>query len=201
METFVLDPRQWRIARVFSTNPLVRRTDRIEALAVVLAVMISLLALPVAAVAATTVYQAQHRMYAEQARARHPVTVTTIEIPKATDGAAARAARATGSAAVPAGGGFVPMGGTARTVDPGQIWVDDHGNRVSPPTPLSRAQFDAVSVAVSIAAGSIVVTTWLVAATRRRLDRVRDTQWNRELGHIFDGEDGRANGPGYGRAP
>ena len=34
METFALDPRQWRITCVVTTNPLARSTDRTESLAV-----------------------------------------------------------------------------------------------------------------------------------------------------------------------
>lgn len=31
MDTFTLDPRCWRIGRIFGRNPLIRRADRIEA--------------------------------------------------------------------------------------------------------------------------------------------------------------------------
>ena len=50
METFVLDPRCWRIGRIFGRNPLLRRTDRIEALVTLVALVVSLVAIPVAGV-------------------------------------------------------------------------------------------------------------------------------------------------------
>ncbi|WP_374022549.1 hypothetical protein [Mycobacterium sp. HNNTM2301] len=37
MDTFTFNPRRWRLARVFDRNPLLRRSDRIEALVVLVA--------------------------------------------------------------------------------------------------------------------------------------------------------------------
>ena len=183
METFALDPRQWRIARVFSTNPLVRRTDRVEALALLTAMVVSLIAIPVAAVVATTVYEAHRQMYADEARARHPVAAATATRPAPDAGRVV----------------FVLRSQPPRTADAEQIWVDDNGNRVPAPTPLSRAQFDAASVMVAVGAGAFGLTTALVTATRWRLDRVRALQSDRELGSLLDDGGGRTNDTGYGR--
>ena len=46
METFTLDPRCWRVARIFARNPLVRRADRIEAAVMLVAIVASLVAIP-----------------------------------------------------------------------------------------------------------------------------------------------------------
>ncbi len=199
MEPVDLDPRPWRMVRVFSANPLVRYTDRIEALAVMLALVTSLVAVPVAAVVATTVYEARHQVYAEQARERHPLAAATA-LPQTTNGGQAGGPRTSGAPAEAAGGAGFSSTSSAATDALDQIWVDDTGNRVPPPTPLSRAQYDAVSVAVSIIAGAVVMTTALVRATRWRLDRARNAQWDRELANIVD-EDDHTNGPGYGRTP
>lgn len=51
METFMLDPRCWRVARVFGRNPLLRRADRTEAVVVLIALAVSLVAIPIAGVA------------------------------------------------------------------------------------------------------------------------------------------------------
>lgn len=56
METFTLDPRCWRITRVFGRNPLLRRTDRVEALIMVVALAVSLIAVPVAGVVGAVTY-------------------------------------------------------------------------------------------------------------------------------------------------
>jgi len=196
METFVLDARQWRIARIVSSNPLVRLGDRVEALAVMFAVVVSLIAVPVAAVVATTVYQSHRDGYVTQARTRHPVAVAATATAGPTD-----AGRVTGFAAESGGrASFVLDGAPAKIAEPDRMWVDDNGDRVSAPTPPSRAQFDALGVAVSIVAGVIVAMTSLVAATRWRLDRVRMSGWDRELEGLLD-EGGRADDSGYGRMP
>lgn len=71
METFSLDPPRWRVGLLFSRNPLLRRSDRLEVIGIVFAVAISLLALPVVAAKGTDVYQAHRMFYAERARSRH----------------------------------------------------------------------------------------------------------------------------------
>ena len=45
-----IDPRCWRIGRIFGRNPLLRRADRIEALVMLVALVASLIAIPVAGV-------------------------------------------------------------------------------------------------------------------------------------------------------
>ena len=193
METFTLDPCRWRISRVFSTNPLVRRTDRVEAIALLFALTVSLIAIPVAAAVATTVYEAHHQMYAQQARTRHLVTEPTA-ISLVADGGRGDDVAA-GDRMI-----FALRSQPAPAAGPDQIWVDDAGNRVPAPTPLSHAQFDAVSVAVAVVGAATVFPAVLVAATRRRLDSARAAQWDRELSCVLDDEGGRTNGTGPGRA-
>ena len=48
MHTFIFDPRRWWVAPAVSRNPLVRRIDRVEPLAIMLAIVVSLLVIPVA---------------------------------------------------------------------------------------------------------------------------------------------------------
>ena len=68
MQTFSLDPRRWPVGLLFSRSPLVRRSDRLEVLAIAFALAISLLALPIVAAIATDVHQAHRGIYAEQAQ-------------------------------------------------------------------------------------------------------------------------------------
>jgi hypothetical protein len=70
--TFTLDPRCWWIVRSFGRNPLIRLTDRVEALVVMFAIIVSLVAAPVAGAVGTAVYGARHQLYAEEAQTRHP---------------------------------------------------------------------------------------------------------------------------------
>ena len=77
MQTFSLDPRRWPVGFLFSRSPLVRRSDRLEVLAIAFALAISLLALPIVATIATDVHQAHRGIYAEQSRTRHRAWIPT----------------------------------------------------------------------------------------------------------------------------
>ena len=85
MDTFTLDPRCWRIGRIFGRNPLIRRADRIEALVTLVALIVSLVVIPVAGVAAMLVYDVRDSRYAQEAHERHTVVATVLETE--TDGA------------------------------------------------------------------------------------------------------------------
>ncbi|MCV7379188.1 hypothetical protein BST11_15490 [Mycobacterium alsense] len=192
METFTLDPRRWRIARVFGRNPLLRRTDRIEAAVVLLAFAASLIAVPVAGVVGATVYAGRAHLYAQEAHERHHVTGTVT--------GARRADPATSVAQVrwPA-----PVGdrtGTLRLdqpVSPGEnieLWVDNDGNPSPAPTPAWHAVADgaAAAGAVSLIVGAGLASA--VAGARSRLDRARDALWEREIRCLAD-DGGRTNRP------
>ena len=58
--------RAGRSAALLGGNPLVRTTDRVEALVMVLTVVVSLLAVPIAAAAGTAVHDSRRLVYAEQ---------------------------------------------------------------------------------------------------------------------------------------
>jgi hypothetical protein len=76
MYTSTLGLPRWPIVQVFGRNPLVRTSDRVEALVLVLAVVESLLAVPIGAPIGTAVHDSIRHLYAEQAQSRHPVTAT-----------------------------------------------------------------------------------------------------------------------------
>lgn len=71
MLSFTLDPRRWWLACAFSRNPLVRGTDRVEALVIVLVSVVCLLAAPVAGAVGTAVYDARRQQYAAEVRTDH----------------------------------------------------------------------------------------------------------------------------------
>jgi hypothetical protein len=85
MDTLPLDPRCWWIGRIFGRNPLLRRTDRIEASVTLVALIVSLLVIPVAGVEGGAVYGMRHSRYAHEAQERHTVVATVLETE--TDGA------------------------------------------------------------------------------------------------------------------
>ena len=73
MDTFTVRLPRWRSMRLFGRNPLIRAGDRVEALVVVFAVVVVLLAAPIAAAVGTAVYDSRSHLYAAQAQ--NPRTV------------------------------------------------------------------------------------------------------------------------------
>lgn len=191
METFMLDPRCWRIAWIVGRNPLLRRTDRIEALVLLVALAASLIAISAAEVAGALVFDARHRQYTAEAQARHPVVATVISaLPSPQSEAIVvhlRWPAATGERT----GSFQH----ATALGAGQhieIWVDPDGNRVRPPTPSWHAAVDAVATTLVIVLAYGVAMASAVGSVRSRLDRARDAAWEREIRCLQD-DGGRTN--------
>ena len=128
--------------RLFGRNPLTRTTDRVEALILVFAVAMSLIAVPIGAAVGTAVHDSRSRLYAEQVQTRRPVTATVtgeshprrnLESPAVTVPARwfAAGAERTGDVTAPL---------TAKIGDGIEIWVDDHGLPVARPLAPARAE-------------------------------------------------------------
>ena len=79
MDTFTLSLGRCWIIRALGRNPLVRFSDRVEAVVLVLVFATALVVTPVAGAIGTAVYEARARLYAEQAQTRHTVAATAIE--------------------------------------------------------------------------------------------------------------------------
>ncbi|MCA4727285.1 Rv1733c family protein [Mycolicibacterium fortuitum] len=196
MQTFTLNPGRCRTVRAFGRNPLVRASDRIEAITLVLAIAIILIAIPVAGTLGTAVYDAQRRAYTGQIQTRHQVTATVIDgsghtaWPDSTNDAFVRAEWSADG---------VPHTSTLswdRDVKAGdriQIWTDEHGNRVDPLPSSSDAGTQAVLTAVEfwlcvvVGAGAAYALVWW------RLGSNREAKWDRELRALINGGGGRAN--------
>jgi hypothetical protein len=196
METFTLDPGRWGIARIFGRNPLLRRADRIEALVMLVALVVSLLAIPVAGVAAAINYGARDRLYAQEARERHAVIATVTDT--GIDGSGTTAVSGTyvvqSRWPVAAGErtGSLELTTAAKVGDRTEIWVDKDGNPAARPTPTWQAVGDAVATAMATLLLVGVGMTSLVAGVRSRLDRSRDAQWEREI-RCLQEDGGRTN--------
>src|SRR4026209_844330 len=85
LETFTVRLPRWSIFGLFRRNPLLRASDRIEALVMALAVMVSLLAVPVAAAVGTAVHDSRRHVYAQPHHTRHLVTATITDDTDAPD--------------------------------------------------------------------------------------------------------------------
>ena len=79
MDTFfVARMPKWSIV-LFGRNSLVRNSDWVEALVLVLTVFVSLLAVPIACAVGTAVHDSHQQLYAEQAQSHHNVTATVTD--------------------------------------------------------------------------------------------------------------------------
>jgi len=190
METFTLDPRCWRIGRIFGRNPLIRRADRIEALVTLVALIVSLVAIPVAGVAAMLVYDVHDSRYAREAHERRTVLATVLETD--TDGAGLIVVQARWPVAAGERAGPLRLTTEAKVAEHIEIWVDKDGNSVAPPTPTWHAVGDAYGIALAILMFVGVTMTSFVTGVRSRLDRARVAQWDREI-RCLQEDGGRTN--------
>jgi beta-lactamase regulating signal transducer with metallopeptidase domain len=192
MDTFTLRLPRWPILlRLLGRDPLVRTTDRIEALVFVLAVVVSLLAAPISAAVGTAVYDSSRHIYAEQAHTRHTVTATVTDVPASQ---ILRSGTTTVSARWIAGGaahtGAVKTQSTTKTGDTIEIWVDNTGAQVPAPTPTSRAAAEAAMGALVMWICVAAIAATLFTATRAVCDRIRFTQWQHDLDNLVGNDDG-----------
>jgi hypothetical protein len=190
METFTLDPRCWRIGYIFGRNPLIRRADRIEALVTLAALVVSLLAIPIAGVVAAAVYSAHESSYAQEAHERHTVMATVIH--KGIENSGMTVVDARWPAATGEHTGPLELTTAVSVGERVQIWVDKDGNQVDPPTPTWHAVGDAYGPALAILLSVGVGITSVLSFVRSRLDRARDADWERQL-RCLEEDGGRRN--------
>jgi hypothetical protein len=197
MQAFTFGPARWRTVRAFGRSPLVRTSDRIEAMVVVLAVALSLVAAPFACAIGTNVHEAGSRVYAEEAHTRHILTaIVTLTEDSAATGrpyAVIRTVHARWRAEGIERTDAFKWDRAVKAGDEIGIWVDTHGNRVSPLPPPWRAAVDGACAAVTIWLGVVAAAAALVALVRWRLDRLHDAGWEREIRSLADNDGGRTN--------
>lgn len=181
MDTFTVHVSRPLFVRLFGGNPLVRASDRVEALVLVLAVVMLVLAAPIAAAVGIAVHSSRSHLYVEQAQNRHMVTATVIgdsdahrNLFRPTVTAPARwfAAGIEHTGAVTA----------QRTLKPGDsidIWVGPDGSRVGPP--MSTAVDEAVATALAIWLSVVIAAAALFAASRAALIRKCRTRWQHDV--------------------
>jgi hypothetical protein len=193
MRTFGLHRRSWWVVRGLGPNPLLRRTDRIEALVIVIAVVVAVAVIPVATTVGAAVYGSRAQLYNQEAQTRHSVAATVIQSDAGTSRphSTTHAVRATWRAGSDERTGWFMTDDAVKVGDHLQIWVSNDGERVASPTPTSQADIDAVGVGAGMWCAVAFALTALVALTRSPLNRIRYAQWERELKSLADG--GRPN--------
>ena len=189
MQTFVIRPMTWPVLRIFSRNPLIRASDRIESGIIALAVLFVVIAAAGAGVMGTLIHDARAQEYHEQAQTRHAVVATAIDDGRPT--IASATIPFTVHARWKANGiDRVELIGWNRTVKAGdslQLWVDDQGRPAAPPRPVERAGTDAVLAAVVGWMIAALAAAEAVGAVRAHLRRTRDAHWDNGIRSLVDG--------------
>lgn len=167
--------------KVWGANPLVRRSDRVEAAVLFVAVLVTALAAPVAGALGTATHDARSAVYAEAARTRHQVTATAVDEGSAIiqPGTVSFVATATWDDARGPHREVIPWPDKASVGERQAIWVDQTGRRTEPPPPPSRAGSDALAVALSLWFVAATSSAGVVALLRSRLTARRYAEWDR----------------------
>lgn len=183
MESFVIRPMTWPVLRLFSRNPLMRISDRIEAAVVTLAGLLVVIAAACAGVIGTMIHDTETQNYLEQARTRHAVVATAVDDSKlaASPETTASTVHARWQLNGVVHADALGWDYTVKAGDPLQIWVDSDGNRVDQPIPVARAAMDALTAAVVGWLIVVLAATQVVSAVRAHANRMRDAQWDREI--------------------
>ena len=162
-------------------------SDRVDRLVLTLAVLVTLLAVPVAGGVGVAVYDSNYEMYAKQALSRHVVAATVTE-----DAASPDLRRDSVRVRVEWDRGATRHTDTVRaspTVEAGdviEIWVDDNGSMVSAPTSPTTAALDAAAVAVITWVTVAAVAGFAVSGVRVLNARMRNDARQRAIDTLLE---------------
>jgi multisubunit Na+/H+ antiporter MnhG subunit len=195
MDTFFSGPGRGRFTRLFGRNPLVRRSDRIEALMLILGIALVLVTAPIAGAVGTAVYSSRAAVYEQQVRTRHTVAATVLADSTST------VRPYTVSFDVRArwqdrGVQHETVLGWDRPAKAGErlsIWVNDRGDYTGPPARPERAVSDAIVVGALLWLSVITMVAAAIGLARFRLDRRRHAQWDRGLRGLVGDDGGRTS--------
>jgi len=183
MRTVGLHRTSWWVVRAFGRNPLLRRTDRIEAIVTVVAIIVAVAVIPIAAAVGAAAYGSHSRLYAHEAQTRHTVaaTVTESDVGTSQPHITTHVVRATWRVGGADRTDWFLTDRATKVGDQLRIWVDDAGEIALSPTPISQAGIDAVGAGAGMWCAVALALTTLAAMIRSPLNRLRYAQWEREL--------------------
>lgn len=177
-----------------SHNPLIRRSDRVQARVKNIVVALAIVMLPLSVWFGMATLSSQQSNVAEQQYSRHSVTATTTEDASADSTLVQSDFTTQSSANVDATWSFdgvehsgqvsVTTGSPAGTES--AVWVDNSGNRST--QPITDA--DAVAAALFTGIGSLAAVALLLyglyAAVRFHLDTQREAEWELAIRNFLD---------------
>ena len=193
MQTFTVGgPRRWPFHGL-GRNELLRWSDRVESIAVVIVAVVAILAIPFAVDVGASVHEFEVEEQAVRSASVHQETATVIAAPRDT-----AASQFSSEWSVPvrwdvggvAGYGTVLSEVDARVGDRLPIWLDESGNLTTRPV-AGSAVADAIGVGVVVWLAFGGAGTGLLALLRWWLDVGRFARWERELNSLADDGGGR----------
>jgi hypothetical protein len=188
----------WWVLRACGRNPLVRASDRVELLIIVLGISAVMLAGAFAGALGTAVHDARSRVYITQGQTRHPVTARAIGDSTTVLGVDGNTATRVNVRWQVDGTEYTDSLNMARAVkigDPLRIWVDRNGNLVDAPMPTSQAGVDAFTVAYAAWQTVVLAVAGLIYWGHSRLEHRRDTAWEREIRSLMHRSAGGQHNP------
>lgn len=185
---------RWQL-RALGRNPLVRASDRLEALAVLGVLVIAILAAPFAAHVGDLTYDASMRTVAEQSRDRHAVAATVVV------GSTGMPADFENSSLVRAQWQEGSQLRTEQVVSPTTlevgapltIWLNGSGKVVAAPLSAFDAKVNSVGLTWTVWTAAVACSALVAFLLRKGLDRSRARAWERELRLLAHNDDGWAN--------
>lgn len=185
---------RWHL-HALGSNPLVRASDRLEALTLLAVLATMLFAVPPAAQAGSLMYDVGARTAIEQAQSRHSVDAIVVEgsagLPVDFDNP--NYIRAQWHEGVQERTEQVITPATLKAGDPVKIWLDSAGRVVAAPQTTDDAKLSAMVAATTVWVAIVACVALMAFFIRRALDRSRDRGWDRELHLLAHNDDGWAN--------
>jgi hypothetical protein len=172
----------------------VRASDRLELLIVALGILVVVVAAACAGAFGTAVHDARSRVYVEQAHSRHTVVAEAIDDSTVAVGVHDNMTTRVNVRWQVNGIEHLDTVDPERTVKTGdliRIWVDRDGYHADAPTPTSQAGVDAVLVAYGAWQTVALAAACLIRWARSRLDRRRDSAWERDIRCLIRDNGGR----------
>ncbi|AKS33852.1 hypothetical protein [Mycolicibacterium goodii] len=189
METFTLGIGEWLGSVVWSRNPLVRVSDRIEGVLRLAAVVLCVLALPLAASIGTSVHDTREQACTRRAEGMRQVSAVATErgsVEISEGHARPYRAEATWTVDGQQHRGRLEWAILPDVGDEQSIWVDTSGSAAAPPPGKGRAVADAILAALWAWMLVVAGVCGGVIMLRRRLVQARYAQWEREFESITE---------------
>ena len=195
MERNAIRPKTLPVLRLFSRDPLVRASSRMQTALVTLVVSVVVLAAACAGVLGTLIYRAETQNYREQVQTRHAVVATAGADSKAA--VSHDASAFTVDARWEANGithtGVIGSDDAVKAGDRLQIWVDADGNPVARPAPPELAGPEAVIAAIAAWFVMVLAAVPVLALVRANPRDKREAQWDSDIRRLIEDGDGRTN--------